>query len=60
MIVTSTMNKLFYCDSSCYEHQQFKKSIASQQVKLGLVLEDKLAAPSIMKPDSRVEFGLGF
>ena len=29
-----------------------KKCIASQQVKLGLVLEEKVTAPSIPKPDS--------
>ena len=37
-----------------------KKSLASQQVKLGLVLEEKLSAHSIPKSDNRVEFGLCF
>ena len=36
------------------------RSVASQQVKLGLVLEEKLTAPSVPKSDNRVEFGLGF
>ena len=36
------------------------RSIASQQVKLGLVLEEKATAPSIPKSDNRVELGLGF
>ena len=33
---------------------------ATQQAKLGLVLEEKVTAPSVPKSDSRVEFGLGF
>ena len=36
------------------------KSAANQQAKLGLVLEEKLTAPSVPKSDNRVEFGLGF
>ena len=36
------------------------RSIASQHVKLGLVLEEKVTAPSIQKSDNSVEFGLGF
>ena len=32
------------------------RSIASQQVKLGLVLEEKVTVPSIPKSDNRVEF----
>ena len=36
------------------------RSAASQQTKLGLVLEEKVAAPSLPKSDSRLEFGLGF
>ena len=36
------------------------RSIASRQVKLGLVLEENVTAPSIPKSDNRVEFGLGF
>ena len=36
------------------------RSAANQQNKLGLVLEGKVAAPSVPKPDNRVEFGLGF
>ena len=31
-----------------------------QQTRLGLVLEEKVAAPSVPKSDKRVEFGLGF
>ena len=33
---------------------------ANQQTKLGLVLEEKVTAPSVPKSDNRVEFGLGF
>ena len=36
------------------------RSAANQQTKLGLVSEEKLTAPSVPKPDNRVEFGLGF
>ena len=36
------------------------RSAASQQAKLGLVLEEKVTAPSVPKSDNRVEFGLGF
>ena len=36
------------------------RSIVSQQVKMGLVLEEKVTAPSIPKFDNRVKFGLGF
>ena len=36
------------------------KSAANQQTKLGLVLEEKMTAPSVPKSDNRVEFGLGF
>ena len=36
------------------------RSAASQQTKLGLVLEEKVIAPSMPKSDNRVEFGLGF
>ena len=36
------------------------RSAANQQTKLGLVLEEKVIAPSVPKSDSRVEFGLGF
>ena len=32
---------------------------ANQQTKLGLVLEEKVTAPSVPKSDNRVEFGLG-
>ena len=35
------------------------RSAASQQTKLGLVLEEKVTAPSLPKSDNRVEFGLG-
>ena len=34
--------------------------VASQQIKLGLVMEEKMTAPSIPKSDNRVESGLGF
>ena len=36
------------------------RSAANQQMKLGLVLEEKVTAPSVPKSDNRVEFGLGF
>ena len=36
------------------------RSAANQQSKPGLVLEEKLTAPSVPKSDNRVEFGLGF
>ena len=36
------------------------KSAANQQTKQGLVLEQKVTAPSVPKSDNRVEFGLGF
>ena len=36
------------------------RSIASQQVKLGFVLEEKVTAHSIPKSDNRVEFRLSF
>ena len=36
------------------------RSADSQQAKLGLVLEEKVTAPSVAKLDNRVEFGLGF
>ena len=36
------------------------KSSANPQTKLGLVLEEKVTAPSVPKSDKRVEFGLGF
>ena len=35
-------------------------SAATQKEKLGLVLEEKVTAPSVPKSDNRVEFGLGF
>ena len=35
------------------------RNIASQKVKLGLVLEEKMTAPSIPKSDNSVEFRLG-
>ena len=35
------------------------RSAANQQTKLRLVLEEKVAAPSVPKSDNRVEFGLG-
>ena len=35
------------------------RSAANRQTRLGLVLEEKVAAPSVLKPDKRVEFGLG-
>ena len=36
------------------------RSAANQQTRLGLVLEEKVAAPCVPKSDKRVEFGLGF
>ena len=36
------------------------RSAANQQTKLGLVLEEKVTAPSVPKSDNRMEFGLGF
>ena len=36
------------------------RSAANPQTKLGLVLEEKAAAPSVPESDKRVEFGLGF
>ena len=36
------------------------KSAANPQTKLGLVLEEKVPAPSMPESDKRVEFGLGF
>ena len=36
------------------------KSAAYPRTKLGLVLEEKVTAPSVLKSDKRVEFGLGF
>ena len=36
------------------------RSAANQQAKLGLVLEEKVTAPSVPKSDNRVQFGLGF
>ena len=36
------------------------KSAANPQTRLGLVLEEKVAAPSVPESDKRVEFGLGF
>ena len=36
------------------------RSAANQQTRLGLVLEEKVTAPSVPKSDNRVEFGLGF
>ena len=32
----------------------------NQQTRLGLILEEKVAAPSVPKSDNRVDFGLGF
>ena len=37
-----------------------KRNATTQQTKLGLVLEEKVTAPSVPKSDNRVEFGLGF
>ena len=36
------------------------RSAINQQTKLGLVLEEKVSAPSVPKSDNRVEFGLRF
>ena len=36
------------------------RSIANQQAKLGVVLEEKVTALLVTKSDNRVEFGLGF
>ena len=36
------------------------RSIGNQQANLGLVLEEKVTAPSVPKSDNRVEFGLKF
>ena len=36
------------------------KSATNLQIKLGLVLEKEVTAPSVPKSDKRVEFGLGF
>ena len=36
------------------------RSAANQQTRLGLVLEEKVAAPSVPKSDKGIEFGLGF
>ena len=36
------------------------RSAANPQTKLGLVLEENVAAPSVPESDKRVEFGLGF
>ena len=36
------------------------KSAINPQAKLGLILEQKVNAPSVPKSDKRVEFGLGF
>ena len=36
------------------------RSAANSQTKLGLVLEEKVAAPSVPESNKRVEFGLGF
>ena len=36
------------------------RSAANQQAKLGIVLEEKVAAPSVPESNKRVEFGLGF
>ena len=36
------------------------KNANNPQIKLGLVLEEEVNAPSVPKPDKRVEFGLGF
>ena len=36
------------------------RSAANPQTKLGLILEEKVAAPSVPESDKRVEFGLGF
>ena len=36
------------------------RSVSKQQTRLGLVLEEKVTAPSVPKSDNRVEFELGF
>ena len=36
------------------------RSATNQQTKLGLVLEEKVVAPSVPKSDNQVEVGLGF
>ena len=36
------------------------KGATNPQTKLGLILEEKVTAPSVPKSDKRVEFGLGF
>ena len=36
------------------------KSPANPQTKLGLVLEENVAAPSVPESNKRVEFGMGF
>ena len=36
------------------------RSAFNQQTKLELVLEEKMTAPSVPKPDNIAEFGLGF
>ena len=36
------------------------RGAANQQTRLGLVLEEKVTAPSVPESDKRVEFGLGF
>ena len=36
------------------------KSAPNQQTKLGLVLDEKVTAPSVSISDNQVEFGLGF
>ena len=36
------------------------KSATKSQTKLGLILKEKVTAPSVPKSDKRVEFGLGF
>ena len=36
------------------------KSATNPQIKLGLILEEEVTAPSLPKSDKRVEFGLGF
>ena len=36
------------------------RSAANQQTRLGLVLQEKVTAPSVPESDKRVEFELGF
>ena len=36
------------------------RSATNKQTKLGLVLEERVTAPSVPKSDNRVEFGLGY